>query len=139
MFTRNYPDQSRFNPSTHLPFELRLKDFEMAMQDVYDFFYDVDVGLAEMGLDRLGVMLRPAIMSGIISDMLTSSLARHSRALTVNRCFNGHPDLIVRECTQIMPSRREQRASRSRQPERSGEPSIHMEREISGCASSCTR
>ncbi len=26
-----------FNRSAKLPFELRLKDFEMAMQDVYDF------------------------------------------------------------------------------------------------------
>ena len=40
-------------------------------------------------------MLRPAIMSGLLSDMLTSSLANHSRTLTVNCCFNGHPDLVV--------------------------------------------
>lgn len=31
--------------------ELRLKDFAMAMQDVYDFFHDVNVGLVERGLD----------------------------------------------------------------------------------------
>ena len=40
-------------------------------------------------------MLRPAIMSGFLSDMLTASLAKHSRALTENKYFNGHPDLIV--------------------------------------------
>ena len=40
-------------------------------------------------------MLRPAIMSGVLSDMLTASLARHSRVLTENTYFNGHPDLIV--------------------------------------------
>lgn len=34
-------------------------------------------------------------MSGVLSDMLTASLAKHSRALTENRYFNGHPDLIV--------------------------------------------
>jgi hypothetical protein len=34
-------------------------------------------------------------MSGVLSDMLTASLASHSRALTENRFFNGHPDLIV--------------------------------------------
>ena len=34
-------------------------------------------------------------MSGLISDLLTSSLANHSRSLTENRYFNGHPDLIV--------------------------------------------
>ena len=34
-------------------------------------------------------------MSGLLSDMLTASLAKHSRSLTQNRFFNGHPDLIV--------------------------------------------
>lgn len=47
----------------------------MAMQDVYDFFYDVNLGLIERGLQRFDDMLRPAIMSGVLSDMLTASLA----------------------------------------------------------------
>jgi hypothetical protein len=66
------------------------------MQDVYDFFFDVNVGLVEKGLDRLDDMLRPAIMSGLLSDMLTASVAKHSRSLVVNCYFNGHPDLVVR-------------------------------------------
>ena len=41
-------------------------------------------------------MLRPAIMSGLLSDMLTASLAKHSRSLTENLYFNGHPDLVVK-------------------------------------------
>ena len=67
----------------------------MAMQDVYDFFYDVNSALVGRGLKRFDDLLRPAIMSGILSDLLTASLARHSRSLTENRYFNGHPDLIV--------------------------------------------
>ena len=93
---RNHPDQTKFNPKAILPFELRLNDFAMAMQDVYDFFHDVNVGLVEKGLERLDDMVRPAIMSGLLSDMLTASLAKHSRTLTANCYFNGHPDLIVR-------------------------------------------
>lgn len=93
--TRNIVDRTRFNPKATFPFELRSYDFELAMQDVYDFFYDVNRGLVERGLERLDDMLRPAIMSGLLSDMLTSSLAKHSRALTVNCYFNGHPDLVV--------------------------------------------
>jgi hypothetical protein len=85
-----------FNRENSLPFELRLKDFEIAMQDVYDFFYDVNSLLHAKGLARLDDMLRPAIMSGVVSDMLTASLAKHSRTLTENRYFNGHPDLLVR-------------------------------------------
>lgn len=66
------------------------------MQDVYDFFFDVNTFLSAKGLERLDDMLRPAIMSGLLSDMLTASLAKHSRALTENRRHNGHPDLVVR-------------------------------------------
>ncbi len=92
---RNLADPTRFNSAAVLPYELRLNDFQMAMQDVYDFFYDVNSHLAEKGLQRLDDMLRPAIMSGVLSDMLTASLAKHSRVLTENGYFNGHPDLVV--------------------------------------------
>ena len=92
---RNTIDVTRFNAAAVLPYELRLQDFQMAMQDVYDFFYDVNSYLATKGLQRLDDMLRPAIMSGVLSDMLAASLAKHSRVLRENRYFNGHPDLIV--------------------------------------------
>ncbi len=41
-------------------------------------------------------MLRPAIVSSVPYDMLTASLAKHSRVLTVNNYFSAHPDLVVR-------------------------------------------
>src|SRR5574340_816294 len=93
---RNSLDPTKFNRDATLPFELRLDDFKAAAQDVYDFFYDVNGSLVARGLDRLDDMLRPAIMSGVLSDMLTASLAKHARALTVNAYFNGHPDLVVK-------------------------------------------
>jgi len=93
--SRNTVDITKFNKSAGLPYELRTQDFQLAMQDVYDFFYDVNSHLSGKGLQRLDDMLRPAIMSGLLSDMLTASLAKHSRVLTENHYFNGHPDLIV--------------------------------------------
>lgn len=96
MTKRNLVDTSKFNRDAVLPYELRLQDFQMAMQDVYDFLYDVNAHLTQKGLQRLDDMLRPAIMSGVLSDMLTASLAKHSRVLTENTYFNGHPDLVVR-------------------------------------------
>lgn len=92
---RATPDAAKFNTAMNLPYELRVEDFGIAMQDVYDFFFDVNTHLSGKGLRRLDDTLRPALMSGLISDMLTSSLAKHSRTLTVNRYHNGHPDLIV--------------------------------------------
>ena len=93
---RNLPDAAKFNAVASLPYELRLEDFRLAIQDVYDFFHDVNTGLVAKGLDRLDETLRPAIMSGVLSDMLTASLAKHSRTLVVNCYFNGHPDLVVK-------------------------------------------
>lgn len=92
---RNVVNFEAFNKTLKLPFELRLKDFEMAMQDVYDFFFDVNQHLSSRGLQRLDEMLRPANMSGTISDMLTASLGKHSQVLVQNRYHNGHPDLVV--------------------------------------------
>ncbi len=89
-------DRNKFNKDATLPFELRVIDFEQAMQDIYDFFYDVNNLLSGKGLHRLDDMMRPAAMSGLISDMVTASLAKFSRSLVENKHFNGHPDLIVR-------------------------------------------
>jgi hypothetical protein len=93
--TRRTVDSSKFNHQAVLPYELRIQDFQIALQDVYDFFFDVNTHLTAKGLQRLDEMLRPAIMSGVLSDMLTASIAKHSRTLTENRYFNGHPDLVV--------------------------------------------
>ncbi len=87
--------EGQFNTAAELPYELRLRDFEISMQDVYDFFFDVNYLLLQKGLRRMDDMLRPAAMSGMLSDMLTASMAKHSRTLVENRHFNGHPDLIV--------------------------------------------
>ena len=93
---RNHVVPSKFNATAVLPYALRLKDFELAQQDIYDFFFDVNSSLVSRGLERLDDMQRPAIMSGVLSDMLTASMAKHARSLTVNNYFNGHPDLVVK-------------------------------------------
>lgn len=89
-------DVDKFNPSAILPYDLRLDDFRIAMQDVYDFFFDVNGLLIRKGLPRLDEMLRKQTASGVISDMLTASVAKHSRSLVENQQHNGHPDLILR-------------------------------------------
>lgn len=93
---RRLVDERCFNRDAVLPYELRLLDFEAAMQDVYDFFFDVNGFLAAKGLGRLEDTLRKAILSGVLSDMLTASLAAHSRTLVENQHHNGHPDLVVK-------------------------------------------
>lgn len=94
---RRAVDRSKLNEAHPMAFGLRLNDFVSAMEDVYDFFYDVNTNLTGKGLRRLEDMMRPANLSGTLSDMLTDSLAQHSRSLTPNLYHNGHPDLIVRD------------------------------------------
>lgn len=94
MLTKPTIDDTKFNRALQLPYSLRVDDFIMAMHDTYDFFFDVNSSLLAKGLPRFDDMLRPAAMSGIVSDMLTASLARHARGLVENRHFNGHPDLV---------------------------------------------
>ncbi len=96
MVVRQEVESDRFNPAPLLPYNLRVLDFHSAMQDVYDFFFDVNLHFRGRSLSRVDDMLRPSICSGLISDMLTDSLAKHSRSLTVNAFHNGHPDLLVR-------------------------------------------
>jgi hypothetical protein len=55
----NVVDEAKFNRVAQLPYELRLHDFQMAVQDVYDLFYDVNAHLAKKGLQRLDDMLAP--------------------------------------------------------------------------------
>jgi hypothetical protein len=92
--TRQTVNDGLFNLDFVFPYELRTQDFKGAMQDVYDFFYDVNGLLLGRGLERLDDMLRPAAMTGILSDLLTASVARQSRVLRENAHHNGHPDLI---------------------------------------------
>jgi hypothetical protein len=136
---RNLVETSKFNKAAQLPFELRLEDFRLAMQDVYDFFFDVNTGLVEKGLDRLDEMLRPAIMSGVLSDMLTASLAKHSRTLVVNGYFNGHPDLVVKGKYPKNAVKAGDQGVEIKTTRRPAAPSTRTARASSGCACSSTR
>ena len=46
---RNNVDITKFNRDAELPFELRIQDFELAIQDIYDFFFDVNSHLIGKG------------------------------------------------------------------------------------------
>ena len=64
------------------------------MLDVYDLLHDINEALLTRGVKRFEETVRAAIFSGILSDTIAASVARHSRVLTENQFHNGHPDLI---------------------------------------------
>lgn len=94
MVAKAVPDPAGLNKGAELPYQLRFADFELAMQDVYDLLSDINNALLSKDLRRLEETVRPAIFSGILSDAITASVARHSRVLIPNQFHNGHPDLI---------------------------------------------
>ncbi len=59
-FRFSHHSDRQVNRAIALPYNLRVLDFEAAMQDVYDFFFDVNTHLRERNLPRLEDMLRPA-------------------------------------------------------------------------------
>jgi hypothetical protein len=132
-------DPGKFNQAAVLPYELRLKDFELAMQDVYDFFHDVNGLLQNKGLRRLDDMLRPAAMSGMISDMLTASMAKHARSLVENAYFNGHPDLILHGIYPNSAVASGDQGIEIKSTRKGAARSIPTAQGTSGCACSCTR
>ncbi|MBR23266.1 MAG: hypothetical protein CMF57_12650 [Leifsonia sp.] len=95
MVRKERVDIDKFNTAPTLPYNLRIEDFQLAMQDIYDFFFDMNSNLRDKNLRRFEDMSRPAMLSGMISDMMTDALAKHSRSLVPNGFHNGHPDLLV--------------------------------------------
>ena len=136
MVVRNTVDREKFNPKAVLPYELRYEDFALAMQDIYDFFSDVNELLISKGLTRLDDMLRPANMSGMLSDMLTASLAKHSRTLAQNDYFNGHPDLVLNGVYPNNSAKAGTEEIEIKSTRKKGGASIPTEPEINGCAAS---
>ena len=136
--TKNTVDVTMFNQQVQLPYALRVQDFQMAMQDVYDFLYDVNAHLIGRGLQRLDDMLRPAILSGVLSDMLTASLAKHSRVLSENQYHNGHPDLVVQGVYARNAVKAGTEGVEVKTTRKAGELLIRMGRATNGCVSLST-
>lgn len=88
-------DRAKFNPSATLPYSLRLTDFEAAMDDVYVLLHAINDALQQRGLLRLEESVRGAVYSGLLSDIISASLAKHSLGLVRNAYpANPHPDLL---------------------------------------------
>ena len=87
------------------------------------------------GIKRLDEMLRPAAMSGLISDMITASMAQHSRTLVENQYHNGHPDLIVNGVYPNDSVKAGDEGVEVKSTRKQEEPSIRTALGSNGCAS----
>lgn len=85
-----------FNDGVALPYGLRGGEVKAALDDVYDFFYNVNKFLVEKGWDRLEETLSAAALSGMLSEMIVQGISKRSATVTKNRHHNGRPDLVPR-------------------------------------------
>jgi hypothetical protein len=71
-----------------------MAEVRAAMDDMYDFLYNVNVFLTSRGYDRLEELLAAATYSGVVSELVVESLSKQSATLTKNPYHNGRPDLV---------------------------------------------
>jgi len=83
-----------FKNAIELPYGLRVAEIKAAVDELYDFFYNVNGFLLGKGWERLEEMLAAAALSGLVSELFVSALAKQSSALVKNRWHNGRPDLL---------------------------------------------
>lgn len=96
---RAYVEAACFNPKLDenpciKRYNLRQADFTNTMNDIYEFMYDLNRMSVERGWGRFEDMLQLQALSNVLSNLLNSTMAKHSRELVVNSLPNGHPDLI---------------------------------------------
>ncbi len=83
-----------FKNAVDLPYGLRVAEVKAAIDEIYDFFYNVNGFLVGKGWERLEEMLQAAALSGLVSELLVSAVSKQSTALVKNKWHNGRPDLI---------------------------------------------
>lgn len=90
------PDGFADGLDTWLPYGLQKRDFQNAMDALYDFFLVVNGALAARGLPWFEESIRAAAVSNVVSDLVHAAVAKYSNGLVRNQHHNGHPDLIPR-------------------------------------------
>ncbi|MEX0785360.1 MAG: hypothetical protein WD939_01870 [Dehalococcoidia bacterium] len=97
----SYTDRPNLHPQgfdhrLELPYGLRVAEVRAALEDIYDFLYNVNRFLTERGWERLEETLMAATFSGVISEMVVQSTSKQSASLIRNQYHNGRPDLLPR-------------------------------------------
>jgi hypothetical protein len=85
-----------FSETIQLPYGLRASEVKAALDDIYDFLYNINRFLTERGWDRLEETLSAATFSGVISELVVEGVSKRSATIIKNQHHNGRPDLVPR-------------------------------------------
>ncbi len=83
-----------FNEKAKLPHGLKPVDVKQAINDTYQFLFEVNNFLVQRDLPRLEDLLLGNSLSGLVSEILVKNIAKNSQTLVRNEKVGGHPDLI---------------------------------------------
>ncbi|HLI49269.1 MAG TPA: hypothetical protein VKV18_11350 [Chthonomonas sp.] len=87
-------NRNAFNANCELPYGLQVEHVGRAMEDFIYFLDLVNHQLHAKGIPRLESLLMPAMFSGLVGELISSSIPKYCPYLARNRYPNGHPDLI---------------------------------------------
>ena len=85
-----------FHEGVSLPYGFRASEVKAAIDDIYDFLYNVNRFLVERGWDRLEETLSAATFSGVMSELVVEGASKRSETIIKNQYHNGRPDLVPR-------------------------------------------
>jgi len=83
-----------WHDTCQLPYGMRVKEIQAAVEGIYDFLHAVNSALAKQELGLFEEIALGNTFSGLVSEILVKNVAKHSHAMTRNKHIGGHPDLI---------------------------------------------
>lgn len=89
-------DPRKFNKSCNLPYGLKTKHIQQAMEEFIEFIGFINQQLNSKNMPRLESFLMPANFSSMVGEFMNTSIPKYCSKIVKNKYHNGHPDLIPR-------------------------------------------
>lgn len=87
-------ENAYWNPNVILPYNVKADEINHAIADVYSLLHTINCSLLAATQDPLEKIVLGNTFSGMLSEFVVKSIAKHSAALLRNDRVGGHPDLL---------------------------------------------
>ncbi len=94
MITRAQSKLTCWNQAPRLPYGLEVEEVRLAVESIYDFLHAINGALEQHDLGLFENLALGNTFSGLLSEVLVKSIAKHSKTLARNSYVGGHPDLL---------------------------------------------
>jgi len=94
VITRAQTNPKYWVQKAQLGYGLTTEEIRLAVEAIYDFLHAINGALDQHDLGLFENLALGNTFSGLISEVLVKSIAKHSKTLVRNRYVGGHPDLL---------------------------------------------